>query len=581
MTFLNRTDTPFFKKVSLAIKTFSFTELGMFSIFLLICLITGLSLMWTLNTRFLVDVPHKGGSLVEGIIGSPRFINPLLAISDADEDITSLIYSGILKATLDGNLINDLANELTISEDGLEYTVVLKDNVYFHDGEPVTTDDIEFTIKKAQDSLLKSPKRLNWIDVTTRKESEKKIIFTLKQPYSPFIENLTMGILPEHMWENLDSDQFSASIFNTEPIGSGPYTIKKIKRSSGGLPILYELAPFDSYALGEPYIKKLILRFYSNEDDVLSAYEKGNIESLSSVPPQKITQTISNKTTVEHSPLPRVFGVFFNQNRAPIFIHKEVRVALNTAIDKERIVQEVLSGYGNVPQGPVFLESFTKDGSDDIATTAPPSKTDAAISILTKAGWVLNPETGIMEKKIGGETTQLAFSVSTSNVTELKATALILQEEWRKIGAEMDIKVFETSNLNQDIIRPRKYDALLFGEIIGRDFDLYPFWHSSQRNDPGLNIAMYTNISADKLLEEIRLTTNIKTKIEKYKDFEKLILEDAPAIFIYTPDFIYLVPRKINNLTLGNVTTPSERFMNVHDWYVQTNKVWKVFVKNN
>ena len=575
----NRADAPVSHNISTALKSFSFTEKGLFALFALICIVSGLLFAWGINTHLLVDVPSRGGTLTEGIVGSPRFINPLLAVSDADEDLTSLVYSGLLKATPEGTLINDLSKEYTISEDGLQYTVTLKDDIYFHDGEPITTKDVEFTIKHAQDSMLKSPKRINWLDITVQKINDKQIAFILKQPYSPFIENLTMGILPEHMWKNLDSDQFAASIFNTEPIGSGPYKVHSVERNSGGLPTFYELTPFKDYALGEPYIKRIILRFYTNEDELIEAYKNGDIDSLNGIPPQEVEQIITKDTRTEQSPLPRVFGVFFNQNQAPVFVNKEVRMALNVAVDKEHVVREVLHDYGTPIDEPLMLPQ-----EDMLATEASSTPivrgTDAAISILTKGGWVLNSETGIMEKTIKGEKSPLAFSISTGNAPELKQTALILQEQWSKIGADVDIKVFETSDLNQDIIRPRKYDALLFGEIIGRDFDLYPFWHSSQRNDPGLNIAMYANIKADKLLEEMRATTDTAVKKEKYHAFADLISEDVPAVFTYSPDFIYLVPNKIKNLKLGSAVTPSERFMNIYEWYIETNKVWKIFIPN-
>ncbi len=579
----NRAYSSLSKKFATAIKTFSFTEKTVFFFFLVLFVFSGLTIIWGVNKYFLVDVPSRGGTFEEGIVGSPRFINPILATSDADEDLASLVYSGLLKNTPSNGLINDLAKEYNISTDGLEYTVTLKDDIYFQDGEEVTTSDVEFTIKRAQDSSLKSPKRINWDGITIQRIDDKQIKFILKQPYSPFIENLTMGILPEHIWKNLDSDQFAASLFNTEPIGSGPYKIKKVKRNSGGLPISYELSPFSDYALGEPYIKSIILRFYANEDDAIEAYENGYVESINSIPPQKAVDIIKRNTKIIQSSLPRVFGLFFNQNQAPLFINKEVRVALNTAVDKDEIIQKVLNGYGTKIDGPLPFINTQNESTQNATTTNSTnnlSKTEQAIAVLSRNGWTLNESTGIMEKKTKKDTTPLSFSISTGDAPELKQTALILQEEWQKIGAKVDIKVFETSDLNQNIIRPRKYEALLFGEVIGHDFDLYPFWHSSQRNDPGLNIAMYANIKADKLLEEMRSTTDKNIKEEKYKSFEQLISEEIPAIFTYSPDFIYLVPSKIHNLELGKATAPSERFMNIQNWYIETNNVWKIFVKD-
>ena len=162
---------------------------------------------------------------------------------------------------------------------------------------------------------------------------------------------------------------------------------------------------------------------------------------------------------------------------------------------------------------------------------------------------------------------------------ELKAAAGIIAEEWRSIGADVDLKIFETGDLNQNVIRPRKYDALFFGEIVGRELDLFAFWHSSQRNDPGLNIALYANITVDKLLEDARTTADYSERLIKYEEFEQEIAEDIPAIFVYSPDFIYIIPKNIKGLELGSVTTPSERFLNIHEWYIETDSVWSFFAK--
>ena len=212
------------------------------------------------------------------------------------------------------------------------------------------------------------------------------------------------------------------------------------------------------------------------------------------------------------------------------------------------------------------------------------NRLEKAKTLLIKAGWKQN-QSGIFEKNTSvakgakKSPVTLSFSISTGNAPELKATAYLLQKEWQDMGADVEVKIFEIGDLNQNIIRPRKYDALLFGEIVGRDLDLYPFWHSSQRVDPGLNIALYTNIKANKLLENIRKETD-ETLQKKYFDaFKKEIKNDVPAVFTYSPYFIYLIPKKIHNVTLGTLTTPSERFSNIFEWYIETNHVWKIFIK--
>ncbi|MCK4386733.1 MAG: hypothetical protein KAV41_01450, partial [Candidatus Pacebacteria bacterium] len=166
-------------------------------------------------------------------------------------------------------------------------------------------------------------------------------------------------------------------------------------------------------------------------------------------------------------------------------------------------------------------------------------------------------------------------SLSTAATPELKAVANLLKQQWEKLGVETRLKIFEMGDLNKNVIRPRKYDSLLFGEVVGRDLDLFAFWHSSQRNDPGLNIALYANITTDDLLEQIRITSDEKSKKEKLELFQKEIARDIPAIFLYSPDFIYISPKKIKNILIDKITIPSERFLDINNWYIKTDKVWK------
>ena len=401
----------------------------------------------------------------------------------------------------------------------------------------------------------------------------------MKQPYGPFLENATLGILPKHIWVKAGTEQFSFSKFNNEPIGSGPYKIKKIKYNSGGTPESYEFESFGKYALGEPPISNIKIIFYSSESNLIEGYKKGEVEGINSISPDKLGELEKMGVRIERSPLPRIFAVFFNQNEAQVFANKEVRRALDMALDKKKIVQEVLGGYGTNIDGPI-PPSVLKQSKEKIhgqKTINPADRKDFAIEILEDNGWEFNEELKVWEKKTKKEESYLRFSLSTSDTPELKAAAEIIVEEWRNLGADVTLKVFEAGDLNQNIIRPRKYDALLFGEIISRELDLFAFWHSSQRNDPGLNIALYANITADKLLEEARTATNRNVMIDNYRKFEDEVDADVPAVFVYSPDFIYITPKNIKSLELGAVTTPSERFLNIHEWYIETDKVWNFF----
>ncbi len=569
-----RTKLDYLEKI---ISSFCLTEKTILIILSIIFIISSLSLFEKVNNHFTSEVPAHGGSLSEGLIGSPRFINPLLELSDADRDLTYLVYSGLMRATASGDLINDLAESYNISTDGLTYSFKIKDNVYFHDGQKITTDDIEYTIKMVQNINLRSPKRSNWVGVEMEKISETEIIFKLKQPYSPFLENTTLGILPKHIWNNATVDEFSFSSFNIEAVGSGPYKIVEVKRNNSGIPTYYNLQAFDKYALGEPFITNLKFNFYQNEESLFNAYLAHNIDGTSSLTSQNLDLLKDkNGINAEKISLPRVFGVFFNQNQAKIFLNKEVRQALNMTVDKNRIVTDVLNGYGQTIDGPLpngIISDIKEEENYDREQAIIQAK-----EILTEAGWKFNETDNIWEKKTKTETQKLAFSISTSNTSDLKRVAEILKEDWALLGAQVEILTFEPSDLNQTVISQRKYDALLFGEIINRSLDLFAFWHSSQRNT-GYNVAIYTNSKADKLLEDARQISDKEERLKKYALFEAEIENDIPAIFIYSPEFIYILPNKILGFKSGLINNRSERFEEIYNWYIETDKIWNFLIK--
>ena len=572
-------EVKFFGKLSKMISKFSLSEKVFFYVICATLIISGLTLLKKANESLMVNVPMDGGSLKEGIIGSPRFVNPVLAVSDVDHDLTELVYSGLMKVSPDNSLETDLAEKYDISDDGLEYTFTLKDYIYFQDGTKVTADDVEFTINKIQDSATKSPKRPGFYDVKVEKIDDKTIRFTLKKPYSPFLENLTIGILPKHLWGNLSAEQFPFSQYNVEPIGSGPYKISKmdtLQKNMLIIPTYYELTPFNKYSSGKPFISKLIINFYSDEKTLIDAYNKGSIESMNSISIDNVSSIKYQKNSeVKTATLPRVFAVFFNKNNSEVLANKEVRQALDIAVDRKKIVNDILGGYGKELYGPIPSGLLNKEDADQ----KPSSDLVDAQNILSKAGWVKNASTNILEKKIDEKNTiELDVSISTLNSPDLVKVAEYVKADWEKLGAKVDIKEFEFGDLQQNIIRPRKFEALLYGEAVGRDMDFFAFWHSSQRNDPGLNISMYANSKVDKLLEDARKTQDVGSRTEKYIAFEEELKKDVPAVFLYSPSFTYIVPNKVKGLEIKTITMPFERFLNINKWYIETNNLWKIFL---
>jgi peptide/nickel transport system substrate-binding protein len=565
------------ERIERAVKNFRPAEKIAFYTFAVLMTISSIYLLFEVNKAFLMEVPTYGGSFTEGVIGSPRFINPVLAISDTDKDLTSLIYAGLLKSTPEGKFVPDLAESYSVSEDGLTYHIVIKENALFQDGKRVTTDDVIFTIDKALDSVIKSPRRLSWDGVSIQKISDREIDFTLKKPYAPFAEALTMGILPRHIWQDATSEEFPFSEYNVNPVGAGPYKVEGVKRNNAGILTSLTLSSSHNYALGRPKIDGITFKFYQNENDLLKAYESGEVESVYGMRSEALAEIEKNKKVLHDSSLPRIFGIFFNQSVATVFLDRDVRRALDIAAPKEQIVENILFGYGKVINGPT-PEEYDKREAKDGAEQKAAGRVTEAKAILEKAGWKAD-ENGILTKKTKTETVRLAFSISTSDAPELRAVAEELKNAWQQIGADVQVKVFEAGDLSQNVIRPRKYEALLFGEVINQSGDLYPFWHSSERNDPGLNIALYANISTDKLLEQIRAQSDEGKRQEMKSAVVKEIKDDVAAIFLFSPDMVYIPAPQVKNIALQGVTAPSERFENIKDWYIQTDSVWKFFAQ--
>lgn len=576
-------DLPKKNEAQTAVRTLGPKEKIFFWIFAVIFLISSLNIIWRINQDYMVEIPAEGGQLIEGIPDIPRFVNPLFATGEADRDLTALVYSGLLRAR-DGNYIPDLAEKLPeISDDGLKYTFKIRENAVWHDGVPVTAEDIKFTIDKARDPVLKSPKRPNWEGVNIEVVDGKTISFTLKQPYSLFLENATMGILPKHKWGNIDSGVLMFSELNIKGVGTGPYKIKKFYRNSGnGIPEYAEFVPFSDFTLGKPKISKIIIRFYPNQESLQNAFNNGDIQGMNSISPLSAENIKKQGGRIEEESLPRVLGVFYNQNQSKILADFSVRKALDRSIDRKRIVDTVLLGYGTVikqPIPPELIKIGNKESDNGSASST--ENINAAKEILSKNEWKLNEKTGRLEKKTKKETLALELSLATSNFPELKKAAEMIKEDWEKIGVKVALQVYEKGDLDRNAIDPRKYDALFFGEIIGRDIDLYPFWHSSQRKSPGVNIALYANSKADKILESLNNLrpdpANMSKKLKLYNDFQNEVSVDIPASFVYSPHFLYTIPKDIKGMKLIPLNTSADRFLNIYEWYIDTEKIWKVF----
>ncbi len=526
--------------------------------------ITSIVSLRAFELSFLVNVPTEGGTLVEGELGSPRYVNPVLALSDADRDITALTYAGLMGLSPSGKLVPVLAQSYTVSPDGRVYTFTIRPTARFSDGTPVTAEDVVFTIKKIQDPGIKSPQFPNWNGVSVTAVNSHTVRFTLTKPYAPFLENATIGILPAHLWRNVSDAQFPFVSLETNPVGAGPFVVRRVVRANNGIITEYDLAASPTYVEGRPYLNGITVKFYSHQTDLVAALKSGAIQSAYNVP--------LKEARIITAPLLEVFGVFFNANQNTVLAQKAVREALSVAIDRKNIVNTVLGGYATAIAGPLPA------GTEVTQAPVPPSTgtIQNAARILEQAGWTYDGSTQAWKNK-KEKLTLSSLTIKTSNAPQLKAVASAIRNNWQKLGIATSIELYEPGDLNQNVIRPRKYGALLFGMVVSHSQDLYAFWHSSERVDPGLNIALYANKSVDNLLEDARTTTDPQKRLKDLNALEKIISADYPAAFLYTPRFTYVIPPSLKGVALPPIATPSDRFASVASWYEETNAVWPLF----
>jgi len=638
-------------------------------------LFLGLSSLIFLSVSFYLNnteiVPAKGGIYTEGFIipPSPRFINPIYAKSEIDRDLTELVFSGLMKYEDKSGktVVPDLVKEYKISEEGKTYEFYLKENLRWQDGQPLTADDVIFTVKTIQNDSL-SPLHGRWVGVQIEKISDLGIRFELQNPSPLFLENTTLKIIPKHIWQEIPAENFHRSTNNLEQArGSGPYKLKKISQDKKERIISIELTVNPYYHGASPNIEEIIFYFFENEESLVNALNTDQIKGITLADPTGIINKVKNKGFYEYRfSLPRYHALFFNLENSKILQDRNIREALSCGTNKEKLISEILLGRAKPVDSPILPEIYG---------FANPEKTcllnkEEVIKVLENEGFVLG-ETGIREKELvkepvfqfksnlrvgseGNEVTELqkclakdpniypegeitgyfgpktkaavtkfqekyaedvldpygltsgtgevrqstraklnelcapsiketlslSFTLVTVNEPPLTTIAYLIKDQWEELGVDLEIKTFDPAPTQdsasiEEVIKFRDYEILLFGEVMGIIPDPYPFWHSSQIEDPGLNLSIYENQEADKLLEEARQTLDEEERKEALEEFQEILLKDIPAVFLYNPDYLYFVSEEIKGLTAKILSDTPQRLSGIENWYIKTKRAWK------
>lgn len=515
-------------------------------------------------------VPQSGGTYTEASFGQPRYLNPILAqASDLDVDITRLVYSPLFSLDSSLNLQNELADRYDVSADRKEYTVYLKHGVTWHDGEAFTADDVVFTIRSIQTPDYGSPLLNAFQGVDVSRVDDYTVLFKLKQPYTPFLSSLTIGITPQHVWENVAPKNAALAEQMLKPVGTGPYKFSEIttRRKTGEI-VSLELIRNPAFFGTRPYLDTIIFTFYPTQEEAFQALQTGRADGISFLPLPLFEQARQGRAiTIKRLFLPQYFALFFNQAKQPKLKSAELRQALTLALDRNQIVKEALHDEGEAISVPLIAHPpITPD-------EFPPPVFDlaAARQLLDSAGWKDIDGDGIREKN----DERLHLTINTTDWPEYVKTAELVQQQWRNIGIETEIKHFGAGTIQQSVVRPRDYDILLFGEILSAVPDPYPFWHSSQVKSPGLNLALLQDKAIDRLLEDARQSSDPEQQKEKYTEFLRRFADLKPAIILYQPHYLFASAQKVHSDATAQAALPSDRFNSIASWYVKTRRVWK------
>ena len=550
---------------------FSGVEQKLLLLFISLLAINSLFLVWG-RFHYKVLVAKNGGTYTEGLIGQPRHINPILAGTPVDMDLARIIYNGLYKFDADLNLVPDLADSMPeIAPSGKEYTIRLKEELYWQDGVKITADDLVYTFLAVQNPDYQSPSRFSWSRVEIQKIDARTVKIITREASATFIANFTLGILPKHIWESVPAESFALSKFNVEPVGSGPFQIKEMKRGGGGEIRSITFKPFDRYHLGRPYLNRVIFKFYATTDELISAYQKRDIMSLGYRPfDDKLFIQPKSKVRQFFLPLPEYQAVFINRSKNPAPLEDvRVRTALAKAVDKRKIIAEVYGSQSSESYGPILpghLGYHEQIPGADMNIYDP----EKSKALLDEAGWQMDPENGFRKDKLNRIIT---LSLATNNLPQNVRVAGSLKEMWENIGIQIILNIETVGDLDEKFIRPRNYELLLYSENVGADPDPWPYWHSSQLRDPGLNLSTFSNAQADKLLVEARANILPDERAAKYRKFQEIFVGDVPAIFVSRNIFVYNVATDVKGISLQTIVSPSERFADIAKWYIETKRV--------
>ncbi|HEY74922.1 MAG TPA: peptide ABC transporter substrate-binding protein [Thermoflexia bacterium] len=527
-------------------------------------LLTYLALTYTTT-----QVPTAGGTYVEGVAGVPHYINPLLsAYNEADRDLCALVFNGLTRFNGQGDVVPDLAESWEVSLDGLTYVFHLRDNVYWHDGVPFTADDVVFTVRLLQAPDYPGPPDVGalWRTVKIAKVDDYTVRMILPEPFAPFLDYTTIGLLPAHLLEGVSSADLPALEFNLKPVGTGPFQVVEVETADGEIRSVL-LERNRRYFRPGPLVDYFRFRFYPSYSTAFRAYRNGDVEGVGRVELQDLPEARQDDDLNLYSAqLAQYSLIYLNLLKAddlPFFQEVEVRQALLYGLDRQAIVQDLLDGQAIVAHSPIVAGTWAYDPQIRRYDYDP----EQAQALLDEAGWTLPPQGGVRTK----DGRPLSFELLASTDPLREAIAEEVARQWGELG--IGVTVVTTGPVDvRDALEQRSYQAALVDLALPGDPDPYPLWHQTEITQ-GQNYAGLDHRRISEIIETARIVTDRQQRIDLYREFQQVFADEVPAILLFHPVYTYGVSNKVKGVQIGPLMYPSDRFATVNRWYVATKRV--------
>jgi len=513
--------------------------------------------------------PVSGGVYTEALIGSLSRLNPLLDTSNqVDRDVDRLVFSGLVKFDSRGMPIPDLAESIRPSQDGTIYNVTLRDKLTWHDGEPLTTADIAFTVGLFQsgDGYISADLVAFWKEIKLVVLDDLHVQFILPEgdSFAPFQDYLAFGVLPNHLLGGKTIKEIADSGFNLEPVGSGPYQFSELTVENNVITGL-TLKAFTKNSTAGPYLEEIHFRYYADAQSAYQAYIDKYVQGISEIPDEMLASALNNPAlSVYTGRLPQISMVLFNLNDTglPFFQDANIRKALLLGLNRQRLVNDLFNGQAIVANGVIFPDSWAY--LDTLSTVE--YDQDQAAMLLKEAGYVITGDENPVRMK---EDVALRFVLSYPDDELHRKVAESIQTDWKKLSIDVVLEAVPVDIFVSDKLAPRAFQAALVDLNLSRtpDPDPYPFWDSGQATT-GQNYSQWSNRLASDSIEQARVTMDFAERTRLYHNFQAIFAQELPSLPLYYPVYSYGVDSVIQGVSLGPLMDTSDRFDTVSNWFM-------------